>query len=116
MDTTRFPLWSTEEDARLRQMAAGGRTKHEVAMALGRTVNAVAARAMAIRVRFRAHQETADQARPHQASPHQRSIGEAPNLRRRCLRCRNFFDVPSRFRFVCDLCHALEEWRGADLG
>jgi hypothetical protein len=101
MDTTRFPLWSTEEDARLRQMAAGGRTKHEIATALGRTVNAVAARAMAIRVRFRAHQESA---------------AEALCLRRRCLRCRNFFDVPHRFRFVCDLCHALEEWRGADLG
>ncbi len=101
MDPTRFPLWSTEEDARLRQMAAGGRTKPEVAAALGRTVNAVAARAMAIRVRFRAQQEC--------ATP-------APVARRRCLRCRNFFDIPSRFRFVCDLCHVLEEWRGADLG
>jgi hypothetical protein len=101
MDTQRFPLWSIEEDARLRQMAASGCTKHEVAGALGRTVNAVASRAMATRVRFRSRRECE---------------GEAPQLRRRCLHCRNLFDVPSRFRFVCDLCHALDEWRGADLG
>jgi hypothetical protein len=101
MDTTRYPLWTSEEDARLRQMAGSGCTKLEVAQALGRTINAVAARAMATRVRFRSRRNGAD---------------EAPALRRRCLRCRNFFDVPSRFRFVCDLCHALDEWRGADLG
>lgn len=104
MDTTRFPLWNTDEDARLRQMAASGRTKHEVALALGRTVNAVAARAMATRVRFLTRTDRA------------RAAAAAPILRRRCLRCRNLFDVPSRFRFICDVCHALEEWRGADLG
>ncbi len=100
MDTNRFPLWSREEDARLSRMAAGGQTKQEVALALGRSVNAVASRAAAIRVRFRGNKAAAP----------------APALRRRCLRCRNFFDVPSRFRFVCDLCHTIEEWRGADLG
>ncbi|MGH7122686.1 MAG: hypothetical protein ACREFP_27455 [Acetobacteraceae bacterium] len=37
-------------------------------------------------------------------------------FRRHCLKCRHLFDVDSRYRFVCDLCHALDEWRGADLG
>lgn len=101
MDTRRFPNWSAAEDARLRQMAASGCTKLEVAHALGRTINAVAARAMAIRVRFFG-----------------RNAGRAREdiIRRRCLRCRNPFDARSRFLFVCDLCHGLEEWRGADLG
>jgi hypothetical protein len=101
MDTTRFPNWSLEEDMRLRQMAARGCTKQDVAEALGRTINAVAARAMATRVKFRSRRNP---------------DGQAPIFRRRCLRCRNHFDVETRFRFVCDLCHALEEWRGADLG
>ncbi len=101
MENNGFPLWSTEEDARLRHMAAHGHSKFEVAEALGRSVNAVAARAMTRRIRFSTQKDRA-------------SVASA--ARRRCLRCRNFFDVPSRFRFVCDLCHALDEWRGADLG
>ena len=101
MDIQRFPLWSSEEDARLRQMAASGCTKHEVSSALGRTVNAVAARAMATRVRFRSRRDGG---------------GAAAAQRRKCLRCRNMFDAPSRFRFVCDLCHAVEESLGPDLG
>jgi hypothetical protein len=44
-----------------------------------------------------------------------------PTYRRRCLRCGNFFDcesgpdLGSRYRFYCNLCNALEKWRGADL-
>lgn len=101
MEKRRFPNWSSDEDERLRRMAAGGSSKRDVARILGRTVNAVAARAVATRVRFlgRADRHWGTQV-----------------VRRRCLRCHNLFDSPSRFRFVCDLCHALEEWRGADLG
>ena len=109
MQNNGFPLWNSEEDARLRYMAAHGHSKFEVAQALGRSVNAVAARAMTRRIRFRGQMDRAkDRAKDRG--------GEAPVARRRCLRCRNLFDVPSRFRFVCDLCHALDEWRGADLG
>lgn len=101
MDTSRYPNWSLQEDEQMRLMAASGHTKQDVADALGRTINAVAARAMATRVKFRSL----------------RRASEQPVIfRRRCLRCRNLFDVDSRYRFVCDLCHALEEWRGADLG
>lgn len=82
-------------------MAAAGRTKQDVASVLGRTVNAVAARAVATRVKFLSVR---------------RPPGEQGMFRRRCLRCRHLFDVDSRYRFVCDLCHALDEWRGADLG
>lgn len=101
MDTSRYPNWSPHEDEQLRLMAAGGRTKRDVADALGRTINAVAARAMATRVKFRS-----------QIRAHEQKV----LVRRRCLRCRHLFDVDSRYRFVCDLCHALDEWRGADLG
>jgi hypothetical protein len=105
MQNNGFPLWSSEEDSRLRHMAAHGHSKFEVAQALGRSVNAVAARATTRRIRFRGQKDLAKD-----------RGGEAPVARRRCLRCRNLFDVPSRFRFVCDLCHALDEWRSADLG
>ncbi|MGH7085418.1 MAG: hypothetical protein ACREFN_10570 [Acetobacteraceae bacterium] len=101
MDTSRYPNWSPLEDEEMRLMAATGHTKQDVADALGRTINAVAARAMATRVKFRSLR------RPNE---------QPPIFRRRCLRCRNPFDVESRYRFVCDLCHALDEWRGADLG
>ncbi|MDA8048875.1 MAG: hypothetical protein M0002_02495 [Rhodospirillales bacterium] len=101
MDTSRFPNWTRQEDEQLRLMAANGRSKQDVAQELGRTINAVAARAVATRVRFRSRRHPNDQ---------------KPVFRRRCLRCRNLFDVESRFRFVCDLCHALDEWRSADLG
>lgn len=82
-------------------MAAAGRTKQDVANALGRTVNAVAARAVVTRVKFQSLRHMHDH----------KTI-----IRRRCLKCRHLFDVDSRYRFVCDLCHALDEWRGADLG
>lgn len=101
MDTRSFPNWTHAEDDCLRKMAAAGSNKREVSRVLGRTINAVAARAVAIRVRFLGRT-----GRPWRAQI----------IRRRCLRCRNCFDSPSRFQFVCDLCHALEEWRGADLG
>jgi len=101
MDTSRFPHWTPQEDEQLRRMAAGGRTKRDVALALGRSSNAVAARATATRVLFRSHGKRNDR---------------RPVFQRRCLRCRHLFEVESRFRFVCDLCHALDEWRGADLG
>lgn len=85
----------------MRQMAMAGRSKQDVALALGRTANAVAARAVATRVKFLSRH------RPYE---------QTAVFRRRCLRCRHLFDVDSRYRFVCDLCHALDEWRGADLG
>lgn len=101
MEKRRFPNWSPDEDEKLRLMAAGGSSKRDVARLLGRTINAVASRAVATRVRFRGRLD-----RPWRAEI----------IRRRCLHCHNFFDSPSRYRFVCDLCHALEEWRGVDLG
>lgn len=85
----------------MRRMAAAGRTKQDVATALRRTVNAVAARAVATRVKFQSLRRADEQ---------------TAIFRRHCLKCRHLFDVDSRYRFVCDLCHALDEWRGADLG
>ncbi len=104
MTTPCFLPWSRDEDARLRQLAASGCTKQDVAQALGRTVNAVGARAAATRVRFQ-RQRNVVYIRPKKQM-----------RRRRCLRCRNLFDTESRFQFVCDLCHDAEEWRCADLG
>lgn len=98
VNSTVWARWSAEEDATLREMAHRGATKYEVSVELGRTWNAVAARAVAIRVKFR-------------TSKFFHNVPEANITKRRCLRCRQWFDAPSRFRFVCDVCHASEEWR-----
>lgn len=38
----------------------------------------------------------------------------AAKPQRVCLRCRHQFACPDRFRFVCDLCHWIEEQRGQE--
>lgn len=88
----RWPAWSREEDDVLRRIAERGGKKAEVAAQTGRTKDAVAARAVVLRIKFRSRYGNDTGAKTV----------------RRCLRCRNTFQAQSRVQFVCDRCHATE--------